>query len=135
MKGVAVYSAIDVRLRAIEAVERGIPKGPVAIVFGIDRSTLYRWHYNYQQEDINGLYRQDGSGRPKLLNELRSTVLSSAISYGFKSDIWIVSRLHRVIIEKFCVHVSNLTIWQRLVDAGLTVQKQEREYYEANEEV
>jgi len=34
-------------------------------------------------------------------------VLSSALSYGFESDLWTVGRLHQVITEKFCVHVSN----------------------------
>ena len=101
---------------------------------------LYRWHYKYQQEGIEGLYRQEGSGRPKLLQEfteeeLYKIVLTSALSYGFESDLWTVGRLHRVITEKFCIHVSKLTIWRRLVDAGLTYQKPEREYYEANEEV
>ena len=140
MHGVAVYSTFDIRLRAVEAIERGIPKGQVAITFGIDRSTLYRWYYHYQQDGVDGLYRQEGSGRPKLLNELsenelKSIVLSSALSYGFESDLWTVGRLHQVITEKFCVHVSKLTIWRRLVNAGLTYQKPEREYYEADEEI
>jgi transposase len=140
MNGVSVYSTFDIRLRSVEAIERGIPRGQIAIVFGVDRSALYRWYYHYQQEGIDGLYRQEGSGRPKLLNELcdkelRSIVLSSALSYGFESDLWTVGRLHRVITEKFCVVISKLTIWRRLVDAGLTYQKPEREYYEADEEV
>jgi len=67
--------------------------------------------------------------------ELQSIVLPSALSYGFESDLWIVDRLHRVITEKFCIRVSKHTVWRRLVDAGLTYQKPERGYYEANEEV
>jgi len=140
MNDVAAYSTFDIRLRAVEAVERGVPKGKVATAYGIDRSTLYRWCESYQQSGIDGLYRKEGSGRPKLLNELtekelRGIVLASAISYGFESDLWTVGRLHRIVTEKFCVDVSKHTIWRRLVDAGLTYQKPEREYYEASEEV
>jgi len=140
MDGFAVYSTFDIRLRAVKAVEQGMPKVQVAIAYGIDRSTLYRWCDNYQQEGLDGLYRQEGSGRPKLLqelteDELRKIVLTSALSYGFESDLWTVGRLHQIITEKFCVNVSKDTIWRRLVDAGLTYQKPEREYYEANEEV
>jgi len=40
-----------------------------------------------------------------------------------------------VIAETFHVDVSKNTIWRRLVEAGLTYQKPEREYYEADEEV
>jgi transposase len=127
-------------LRAVEAVERGITRSQVANAYGIDRSTLYRWLVNYHQEGIDGLYRNEGSGRPKLLeelteHELRQIVLTSALTYSFESDLWTVGRLHRVITEKFHVLVSRLTIWRRLVDAGLTYQKPEREYYEANEDV
>ena len=140
MDGVAVYSTFEVRLRAVKAVEQGMPTGQVAIAYGINRSTLYRWCDHYQQEGIDGLCRQEGSGRPKLLQELTEEalckiVLTSALSYGFESDLWTVGRLHQIITEKFCVNVSKDTIWRRLVDAGLTYQKPEREYYEANEEV
>jgi transposase len=140
MKDTALYSTFDIRLRAIEAVERGIPKSQVSSVFGIDRSTLYRWLEGYQQDGIDGLHRKTGSGRPRLLNELtevelREIVLTSALSYGYESDLWTVGRLHRVITEAFQVEVSKHTIWRRLVAAGLTYQKPEREYYEADEGV
>jgi transposase len=140
MSEVSLYSTFEVRLRAVEAVQRGISRVDVSRAYGIDRSTLYRWLEHYQQDGVDGLYRQEGSGRPKLLNELsekelREIVLTSALSYGFESDLWTVGRLHRIITERYCVHVSKLTIWRRLVDAGLTYQKPEREYYEADEEV
>jgi len=140
MSEVSIYSTFDVRLRAIEAVERGIPRIQVARAYGIDRSTLYRWLESYHQDGVDGLYRSEGSGRPKLLEELtetelRTIVLTSALSYGFESDLWTVGRLHQVITSKFHVLVSKLTIWRRLIDAGLTYQKPEREYYEADENV
>ena len=140
MSAVSIYSTFDIRLRAVQAVERGVSRKEVARSYGIDRSTLYRWLCNYQKEGLDGLYRQEGSGRPKLLQELSEAellniVLTSALSYGFESDLWTVGRLHRVITDKFHVEVSKLTVWRRLVAAGLTYQKPEREYYEASEEV
>ena len=123
MKGVAVYSTFDVRLRAIEAVAHGMSKGQVATAYGIDSTTLYHWLNNYQHNGTNGVYRKEGNGRPTLLQELSETelrkiVLTSALSYGFESDLWTIDRLHRVITEKFNITVSKLTIWKRLVDAG-----------------
>jgi transposase len=117
-----------------------MPRIHVANAYGIDRSTLYRWLESYHQEGVEGLYRSEGSGRPKLLGELsekelRTNVLTSALSYGFESDLWTVGRLHQVITARFHVLVSKHTIWRRLVDAGLTYQKPEREYYEADESV
>jgi hypothetical protein len=49
--------------------------------------------------------------------------------------LWTVSRLHQVIAPTFHVPVSKNTIWRRLVEAGLTYQKPERNYYEADEDV
>ena len=79
MKGVAVYSTFDVRLRAIRAAAHGMPKGQVAAAYGIDRITLYRWLNNYQHNGTNGLYRKEGSGRPALLQELSETELRKIV--------------------------------------------------------
>jgi len=70
MHDASTYSTFDIRFRAIEAIERGLPKNQVALAYGIDRSTLYRWIENYQQDGVEGLHRKEGSGRPKLLEEL-----------------------------------------------------------------
>jgi transposase len=135
-----VYATYEVRVRAVEAVHRGMPKHSVASAYGVDRRTLYRWLEKFDQSGYDGLIRQEGSGRPRLLEDVSETdlmkiVLASATSFGFDSDLWTVGRLHQVIVERFHVHVSKNTIWRRLVEAGLTYQKPEREYYEADEEV
>jgi transposase len=135
----AIYSTYETRRRAVEAVERGVPKGKVAEAYGIDRGTLYRWMECFSRHGPEGLLRKCGSGRPRLLshlneNELLKIVLGSPIEAGFESDLWTVGRLHQVVTEKYHVDVSKITIWRRLVEAGLTYQKPEREYYEMDEE-
>jgi len=86
------------------------------------------------------LIRKEGSGRPRLLEDisvtdLKDIVLASAVSYGFESDLWTVGRLHQVIGQRLQVDVSKNTVWRRLVEAGLTYQKPERTYYEADETI
>jgi len=66
---------------------------------------------------------------------LKAIVLASAVSYGFESDLWTVGRLHQVIANRFQGGVSKNTVWRRLVEAGLTYQKPERAYYEADENI
>jgi transposase len=133
-----VYSTYDVRVRAVEAIERGMSKQYVASAYGVDRRTLYRWLEKFDQGGYEGLVRQEGSGRPRLLEDVSETdltniVLASATQFGFESDLWTVGRLHQVIAKQFQVDVSKNTIWRRLVEAGLTYQKPERRYYEADE--
>jgi transposase len=134
------FSTYEVRVRAVEAVQRGMPRCHVAAACGIDRTALYRRLECFDKNGYEGLVRKEGSGRPRLLEDISETdltniVLASAVRFGFESDLWTVGRLHQVITEKFNVNVSKNTIWRRLVEAGLTYQKPEREYDEADEEV
>ena len=133
------YSTLEMRVRAVEAVLRGQAKGEVAKAFGIDRGTLYHWVNRHQQDSDDGLRRKIGSGRPRKLedlneDELLEIVLQPASAFDYETDLWTVGRLHCVIVERYRIDVSKDTIWRRLREAGLTYQKPERAYYEADEE-
>jgi transposase len=130
------YSTLEVRERAVEAISRGLPMAEVADAYGIDRSTLYRW---VVRKKTVGLLRKAGSGRPRLLEdlteeELVKVVLKPATSYGYETDLWTIGRVHHVIQEKFRAEISFDTIWRRLREAGLTYQKPERQYFQADED-
>jgi len=130
------YSTLDVRVRAVEAVSRGLPIGAVADAFGTDRTTLYRW---VTRSKTIGLLRKEGSGRPRLLEDLDKKalwriVLKPATTFGFETDLWTIGRLHRVVQEKYKTTISHDTIWRRLRDAGLTYQKPERQYFEMDDD-
>jgi transposase len=132
------YSTLEIRIHAVAAVLRGQTKNEVANAFGIDRGTLYRWVNRYKHDGEDGLHRKSGSGRPRKLEELNeeellAIVLQPASSFGFETDLWTVGRLHHVICERYQADVSKDTIWRRLREAGLTYQKPEREFYEADE--
>jgi transposase len=133
-----VYSTFDLRVRAVEALSRGLPLGEVAGAFGVDRTTLYRWQKRHESQGARGLIRQPGSGRPRTLEELdeaelRAIVLKPASAFGYETDLWTVRRLHGVIQERFAANISRDTIWRRLREAGLTYQKPERQYDEVDE--
>lgn len=133
------YSTVEIRVRAVQAVERGWNVTEAADAFGVSRSTLHRWLSRYSNDGSDGLQRKLGSGRPRKLEELdeaelRGIVLKPASDFGYETQLWTVGRLHRVIQEQYDVVVSRDTVWRRLRDAGLTYQKPEREYYEIDEE-
>ena len=77
--------------------------GEVAEAYGIDRSTLYRWAV---RKDTVGLLRKEGSGRPRLLQELTEeqlvkVVLKPATSYGYETDLWTIGRVHQLIQKEY----------------------------------
>jgi transposase len=133
------YSTFEVRIRAVQAVERGWTIGGAADAFGITRRTLHRWLGRFEQGGENGLERRPGSGRPRVLEELdegelRAIVLRPASTFGYETDLWTVGRLRQVIQQRHHLTISRDTVWRRLREAGLTYQKPEREYYEVDEE-
>lgn len=133
------YSTIEMRRSAVGAVLRGVPVCQVAESYGINRTTIFRWVCRFESQGESGLQRRAGSGRPRKLQELTedellAIVVRPASSFGFETDLWTVGRLRRVIHEEFHVLISKNSVWRRLRDAGLTYQKPEREYFEADEE-
>jgi transposase len=129
---------LELRARAVEALQRGLSITEVAAAYRVDRTTLFRWHTRYIQGGDDGLLRRPGSGRPRKLRDLDGDewcrlVLKRASDYGYETDLWTVRRLQTVIREVHRVEVSRNTVWRRLREAGLTYQKPERAYYEIDE--
>jgi transposase len=93
------YSTLEIRVRAVEAVSRGLPVGNVSDAYGIDRTTLFRWVRRYGDDGLSGLERKEVSGRPRLLEDLDSKalweiVLQPATDFGYETDLWTIGRLH-----------------------------------------
>jgi len=133
-----VYSTLEVRIRGVQSVLAGTPIVQVAQALGVDRTTIHRWLDRYQQAGGDrGLQRRPVSGRPRKLQciseyNLKRIVLAPASRFGFETDLWTVSRLHAVLVDRFNENVSEDTVWRRLRDAGLTWQTPEREYFQAD---
>src|SRR6267142_173718 len=100
------YSTVDMRSRAVLAIEGGQRLGQVANAHGVDRTTLFRWVRRFAAEGHRGLERRAGSGRPRLLaafdmEALNDVVLEPASHFGFETDLWTVGRLQHVVREHF----------------------------------
>lgn len=135
----AKYSTFEIRTRAVKAIQCGLPVAKVAIAYQVNRSTVHRWIERYKIADgVDGLVRKPVTGRPRLLSGVDdhkwlSIVLKPASVFGYETDFWTCERLCHVLSQKFKLTFSRWTMWRRLRDAGLTYQKPERRYFEANE--
>lgn len=134
------YSTLDVRVRAVKAVQGGMAVGQAARAHGVDRTTLHRWLRRYDEEGDAGLQRRPVSGRPRKLQSinnynLKRLVMAPASRYGFETDLWTVGRVHAVLAHRFNDDVSEDTVWRRLREIGLTWQTPERQYFEADPEI
>ena len=132
------YSTLEVRVRAVEAVNNGMTVSQTAQAFSVDRTTLHRWLKRHDKLGEVGLQRRPVSGRPRKLCDIDSgrikrIVLAPATDFGFETELWTVGRLHTVLVDQLNVDVSEDTVWRRLREAGLTWQTPERQYFEADE--
>jgi len=136
----AKYSTYEIRVRGVEAVRQGMAVAEVAQAYRVNRSTVHRWVARYETQHGNqGLRRQPVSGRPAILGKLRarqllSVVLKPASTFGYETDFWTCLRLCQVLRREFKVKPSRWTVWRWLRGAGLTYQKPERKYLEANKD-
>ena len=138
MQSASKYSTYEIRLRAIEALKHGMSVTAVASAYQTHRATIYRWWNRYLKGKDKGLERKSGSGRPRCFVQLdakkfTNLVLSSALSFGYESDLWTCSRIQETIKTEFQLQLSRCTIWRRLREAKLTYQKPERRYIETSE--
>ena len=136
----AKYSTFDMRVRAVRAVKGGMSVPDVARAYQAHASTIHRWVQRHDTEGGDaGLVRRPVSGRPRVLGRLdefglRSIVLKPASKFGYETDFWTCGRLVQVIRKRFFRDVSRWTVWRRLREAGLTYQKPERRYFEADDD-
>lgn len=132
------YSTLEVRIRGVQAVLAGTPIAQVARALGVDRTTIHRWLQRHREAGGDaGLQRRPVSGRPRKMRCISNynfmrMVLAPASRYGFETDLWTVSRLHAVLVDRFDEDVSEDTVWRRLREMGLTWQAPEREYFQAD---
>src|SRR5260370_4636727 len=61
------YSPLEIRSRAVLAVEPGQPVGRVAEAYGVNRTTLFRWVRRFNAPGNSGLVRRVRRGRSPLL--------------------------------------------------------------------
>src|SRR5262245_34462968 len=60
----AKYSTYELRVRAVQAAQAGMPVTPVAQAYQVNRATVHRWLARVEAGGPDGLRRSPGSGRP-----------------------------------------------------------------------
>jgi transposase len=134
-------STYEIRLNAINAYLKNYSVADISKTYNTHRATIYRWIEKYNNgQSIDNLKRKPVSGRPNKLNEshldsITDLILQPATNFDFETDFWTCRRIEQIISEKVGINLSRQTIWRKLRSLGLTYQKPERRYKEADEEL
>ena len=127
------------RIRAVQAMTEGESPEDVARVFGVNRSTVYRWRKLAEIRD--GLVAKPHLGpAPRLSRQqckrLEALLLQGAKAHGWATDLWTCARIVEVIRKHFGVSFHHDHVGRILrVRLNWTVQKPERRARERNKRV
>jgi len=126
------------RLQAIKLLKEGKKPAVVARWLGASKSSVSRWREIYQREGKDGLRPKPIPGRPPRLSnaqkaKLAGWLLRNPLAYGYKTDIWTLKRVARLIEDRLHVRYNPNYVWQLLTGMDWSCQKPEKRARERDE--
>lgn len=110
-----------------------VRKRPTAVARALSaaRSSIYRWQNAFKRKGLAGLIAKPIPGRPPDLTpqqkrQLEQLLLKGPLKAGYKTDLWTLRRIARLIKRHFHVTYHPGHIWKVLRALGWSCQKPER---------
>ena len=127
------------RLKAGRMFARGIHAAEVARRLGVSRQSASRWHGLWKEQGLRGLRSTGPVGRPPELDAKHKRRLARELvrgpqAHGWKTDLWTLPRIARLIRRLFGVSYHPGHVWRIVRALGFTAQKPERQARERDEE-
>lgn len=119
------------RERAIELLQSGKTLSATARAVGVAPSSVLRWQRAYEQQGPKGLITRPIPGRPSRLTaaqvrRLVRLLLKGPLAAGYKTDLWTLTRIAKLIRKHFDVTYHPGHVWKLLRQLGWSCQKPER---------
>lgn len=126
------------RERAIELLQSGKTLSATARAVGAAPSSVLRWQLTYKQQGLKGLIAKPIPGRPSRLTvaqvrRLVRLLLKGPLAAGYKTDLWTLTRIAKLIRKHFGVTYHPGHIWKLLRKLGWSCQKPERRALQRDE--
>jgi len=125
---------------AVQRVQNGEPAAEVGRSYGLGNRTIYRWLKAYREDGIDGLSPKARSGRNRKLSDLEAEEVKRWVvggdprQFGFDFGLWTRQIVADLILEKFDVEISVVSVGKLLRRLGLTPQRPVRRAYERDDE-
>jgi transposase len=126
------------RRRAIAQVKAGQTLSAVARQLSASVSSVHRWWQAYTRAGVRGLRPKPIPGRPSRLSAVQKQQLVTLLGRGplragYRTDLWTLPRVARVIRQHFGVRYHPAHVWKLLTGLGWSCQKPERRAVERDE--
>lgn len=128
------------RERAITLLQAGKIPAAIARALSASRSSVSRWCRTFKKKGRAGLCAHPIPGRPpgltaKQKHELVRCLLKGPLAAGYKTDLWTLSRIGKLIKRQFQVVYHPSHVWKILHALGWSCQKPERRATQRDEAV
>jgi transposase len=119
------------RESAIQLLKARKPPTTVARALSASRSSIYRWLQAFTRKGLAGLKAKPIPGRPpdltpKQKRQLERLLLDGPLKVGYKTDLWTLRRIARLVKRHFHVTYHPGHGWKVLRALGWSCQKPER---------
>ena len=117
------------RQQAVKAVRHGQSPTQVAITYGVNERTVFRWLSAFVSGGQTALLAKALTGRPRLLeakqmNWLMKTIQSKTPQQcKFEFALWTLGLVKKLILERFGLDLSKATVSRLLRTLGFTSQR------------
>lgn len=110
----------------------------IARALSASRSSVSRWIQTYECEGRGGLEAKPIPGRPPQLSskqkqKLEQLLVKGPFAAGYKTDLWTLHRIAKLIKRHFGVAYHSGHVWKVLQQLGWSCQKPERRATQRNE--
>lgn len=127
------------RRQAMHLLDAGQHLSAVARQLHCAKSSVSRWRDAYRRKGDHGLRPVPIPGRPCRLSQaqkraLASTLLKGALAQGYRTDLWTLERIARLIRRKFRVSYHPNHVWWLLRGMGWSSQRPERRALQRDEQ-
>jgi transposase len=119
---------VSTRATAIHLLHLGHMPSKVAVMLGVERSTIHDWHHRFKQGGVEGLVDKAGRGRHRKATETYIAMLEEALSrspadYGYGYSVWTVKRLAEHLEQVTGLLLSVRTLEGLLVHLGYVYKR------------
>ncbi len=116
---------------AIRLWKKGKIPASIARTLSASRSSVRRWLQTFECEGTRGLQAKPIPGRPPQLSskqkqKLERLLIKGPLAAGYKTDLWTLQRIARLITRHFGIKYHPAHVWKVLQQLGWSCQKPER---------
>ena len=128
-----------IRIRSVKQILAGESPENIAKVLGYNRGCVYEWLRKYHEGGFEALKTRKISGRPAKLTEARKKQVfdivtsKNPLQLKFPFALWTCAMVQTLILDKFGVAMSEVSVGRLLRSMGLTPQRPLRRAWQTAE--